>query len=56
MENNLPVDNIMILNLGKEDNSKLQVKEISKGDMTKYFKMFTKLLDVYYTRKEIGWN
>lgn len=56
MENNLPIDNIMILNLGKEDNSKLQVKEINKGDMTKYFKMFTKLLDVYYTRKEIGWN
>ena len=56
LENNLPIDNIMILNLGKEDNSKLQVKEISKGDMTKYFKMFTKLLDVYYTRKEIGWN
>ncbi len=54
MENNLPIDNIMILNLGKEDNSKLQVKEINKGDMTKYFKMFTKLLDVYYTRKEIG--
>jgi len=56
MENNLPIDNIMILNLGKEDNSKLQVKEISNGDMIKYFKMFTKLLDVYYTKKEIGWN
>ena len=56
MENNLPIDKIMILNLGKEDNSKLQVKEISKSDMVKYFKMFIKLLDVYYTKKEIGWN
>ena len=54
MENNLPIDKIMILNLGKEDNSKLQVKEISKSDMVKYFKMFIKLLDVYYTKKEIG--
>lgn len=34
----------------------MQVEYVSKNNVAKYFKFFTKLLDVYYCKKEIGWK
>ena len=55
-ENNLLVDRLLIVNLGKEATSKLNVVEIARDKSSKYFKLFKHLLDVYYTKKEIGWK
>ncbi len=55
-ENNLLVDRLLIVNLGKEATSKLNVVEIARDKSSKYFKLFKQLLDVYYTKKEIGWK
>ena len=55
-ENNLPVDRLYIVNVGKLDNSKLEVMEIARDKSSKYFKLFKQLVDVYYTKKEIGWD
>lgn len=53
-ENNLPVDMILILNVGKEENSKMEVCQVTNSEIAGYFKFFTKLLDLYYCKKEIG--
>lgn len=55
-ENDLLVDRLLIVNLGKEATSKLNVVEITRNKSSKYFKLFKQLLDVYYTKKEIGWK
>lgn len=55
-ENNLPVDMILIINVGKEHNSQLEVCQVANDKIAGYFKFFTKLLDLYYCKKEIGWN
>ena len=55
-ENNLKVDRLLIINLGKELNSQLEVVEIARDKSSKYFKFFKQLVDLYYTKKEIGWN
>lgn len=55
-ENGLKVEQLLILNVGKTDGFKLQVEEIPFKDSTKYFKMFTKLIDVYYLKKELEWK
>lgn len=55
-ENNLKVEQLLIINPGKEDNSKLLTKEITFNDSIKYFKLFKSLIDVYYIKKEIGWK
>ena len=55
-ENNLKVDRLLVLNTGKLEDSVLQVEEISKDQASKYFKAFKVFLDLYYTRKEIGWK
>lgn len=55
-ENNLKVDRVMIINTGKEDNSNLQVVEVTQDKVSKYFKLFKLLVDVYYVKKEIGWK
>lgn len=55
-ENGLKVEQLIILNVGKTYDFKLQVEEIPFKDSTKYFKMFTKLIDVYYLKKELEWK
>lgn len=55
-ENNLKVDRVMIINTGKEENSKLEIVEVPFDKISKYFKFFKALLDVYYIKKEIGWK
>ena len=55
-ENNLPIDNYIILNTGKQVGSQLQVYELTKEEVIKYLKVFNKLLELYYVRKEIGWE
>lgn len=52
-ENNLPVDRIMIINTGKDVGSTLQVEEIALDRVSKYFKLFKSLIDVYYNKKEV---
>lgn len=52
-ENNYKVDKIMILNLGKLEDSVLQIGELSLGKASKYFKVFKTLVDVYYAKKEL---
>lgn len=55
-ENNLKVDKMMIINVGKLADSKLQIEELSTQDSSKYFKMFKALVDVYYAKKELDWK
>lgn len=52
-ENNLPVDQLLIINTGKDTASQLQVMQIALDRASKYFKLFKALVDVYYIRKEV---
>lgn len=55
-ENNLPIDRYIILNTGKQVGSQLQTYELNDGEIIKYLRVFNKLLELYYVRKEIGWE
>ena len=55
-ENELPVEQRMIINTGKLEDSKLLIEEITSKDAVSLFNVFKVLLDLYYARKEIGWK
>ena len=55
-ENNLPVEQYMILNTGKQIDSELQIYYLSESEVVKYCKVFNKLVELYHIRKEIGWK
>lgn len=52
-ENNLPVDQLLIINVGKEPNVPLEVVQIAMDRASKYFKYFKSLLDTYKIKKEV---
>lgn len=52
-ENNLPVDRVMIINTGKDVGETIKVEEIALDKVSKYFKLFKSLVDVYYIKKEV---
>ena len=55
-EYNLPVEQYMILNTGKQIDSDLQIYFLSEGEVIKYCKLFNKLVELYHIRKEMGWK
>ena len=55
-ENNLPVEQYMILNTGKQIDSDLQIYFLNEGEVVKYCKVFNQLVELYHIRKEIGWK
>lgn len=52
-ENNLPVDQVLILNVKKELNSKIQEKYLQVNEIEPYWNLFGWLLGVYYAKKAI---
>ena len=55
-ENELPVEQRMIINTGKLEDSTLLIEEITSKEAVSLFNVFKILLDLYYARKEIGWK
>lgn len=55
-ENGYKVQQIMILNIGRDENEPFAYKSIPIVTARKYFSMFKNLLRVYYIKKELGWS
>ncbi|MCX4363496.1 MAG: hypothetical protein OSJ74_08960 [Clostridia bacterium] len=55
-ENKYKVEQIMILNIGRNEDEPFDHKEIKPTTIKKYFKMFRCLLDVYYIKKDLEWK
>ncbi len=55
-ENGHRVDQIMILNIGRNEDEPFQHREIPTTTYRKYFDMFKHLLKVYYIKKELEWR
>lgn len=55
-ENDLPVDQIMVLNVGKNPEDKFIEANKSIDETRNYFKLFKALLDVYWIKKEIDFK
>lgn len=55
-ENNLPVEQYMILNTGKQVDSDLQIYFLNENEVIKYCKLFNKLVELYHIRREMGWK
>lgn len=53
-EAGLPVDQVRILRVGRDETEGFE--ERSVPDTSKYFKIFRNLLEIYYIKKELGWN
>ncbi len=55
-ENGHRVDQIMILNIGRNEDEPFQHREIPPKTYKKYFDMFKYLIKVYYIKKELEWR
>lgn len=55
-ENKYKVDQIMILNIGRNEDEPFKHEEIDKKLIKKYFRMFKACLSVYYCKKELSWS
>ena len=55
-ENKHKVEQIMILNIGRNEDEPFQHKEIPMPTVRKYFKMFKSLLHVYYIKRDLEWR
>ena len=55
-ENNLPVEQIVIINIPRDENISFKVEVMNLTDSEIYFSIFKSLLDVYYLKKRLGWN
>ena len=55
-ENKHKVEQIMILNIGRNEAELFQHREIQPTTFKKYFDMFKALLKVYYIKKDLEWN
>lgn len=53
-ENDLPVAEIRILRVGKDETEGFEERSVS--DTRKWFEIFRHLLEVYYLKKELGWK
>ena len=49
------IKQIMILNIGRNENETFKVETIT-SQATKYYKIFKNLLSVYYIKKELKWS
>ena len=49
-----PVERVQILRIGRDETEGFEERSIT--DTSKYFRIFQNLLDVYYTKKELGWS
>lgn len=55
-ENGYQVDQLLILCMSKEDNIPFAYKFVSEEESRPYFEIFKRLLDVYWIKKELGWE
>lgn len=55
-ENKYKVEQIMILNIGREENEPFKHEEIPPKTIKKYFDCFKHLIKIYYIKKELKWN
>ena len=53
-ERGCKVERVQILRIGRDETEGFEERAIT--DTTKYFKIFTNLLEVYYLQKSLGWN
>lgn len=55
-ENGYEVEQIIILNIGRDADDPLQHAKINRETAYKYFEIFKALLNVYYLKKELKWK
>ncbi len=53
-ESGLPVDECRILRIGRDETEGFEERSVK--DTRKWFAIFSRLLDVYYLKKELGWK
>lgn len=56
LENKHKVEQILILNIGRNEEEPFKHETIGRKIISKYFKMFKDCLRVYYDKKELGWS
>lgn len=55
-ENGYKVDQLLILDVKKDLNLKIDEKYLTIDETLPYWELFKKLLDVYYLKKQLNWN
>ena len=55
-ENGYQVDRLLILDVKKDINLKLEEKYLTIEETESYWKLFKYLIDVYYAKKELNWE
>lgn len=55
-ENNLPVDQLLIINVGKKENKVFHTKFITLEETENYLKIFNHLLDIYWLKRQMKWR
>ena len=54
LEKGYPVEQCRILRIGRDETEGFEERTVT--DTGKYFKIFSCLLDIYYTKKDLGWK
>ena len=54
VEHGYPVERVQILRIGRDETEGFEERAITNTD--KFFSIFINLLDIYYTKKELGWS
>ena len=55
-ENELEVDQVMILNIPRDENIEFCSRTLLKEEQKMYFDIFKKLLDIYYIKFDLDWS
>lgn len=55
-ENNVVVEQIMILNVPKEEGYNLDYEYLSDEEAEQYFSLFKELVKIYYLKKDLDWE
>lgn len=55
-EHNYPVEQLLILDIKKDINSRLEEKYLTLDGSQSYWYIFQRLLDIYYMKKELKWE
>lgn len=56
LEEGYPVDQIMVINIGRDDTERFEVAAIDLDAANTYFDMFNSLLHVYWIKKQLDWK
>ena len=54
LEHGYPVERVQILRIGRDETEGFEERAVT--DTSKYFEIFTRLLDIYYLKKALRWS